>query len=300
MSQTLDNLVAACIRQVLGLPADRPVPDLDACRCRVQLVLDYHRPRFAQAKGRIFSDTEVFESLRQGDFGTGRREGYDLAADVVLVALLEAGQGCAVEAFERRFGEQVQRWTNRFASDLPQFAEDFLGHLLEPRKTTGSRLATYQGQAPLDGWLRQVLRSVAEKERQKRGLVLDPEPGNRVCRIEPGDEYAQQDCSEKLSPAFERMFDSLDDAHRTILQMSIVDGVEQKKIAGLFGVPDYKVTRMKQKALEQVATQFQQYAVGVLRMGRDSVRECLELLLERFPQSGLGGLIRLGPRPASD
>ena len=97
---------------------------------------------------------------------------------------------------------------------------------------------------------------------------------------------------EVVLSALEQMFDTLDDADRLVLQMSFIDGVEQKRIAVMLGVRDYKVTRMKQAAVRQVAKAFYAFASGS-GMSDEAVEECVQLILEHFAGGGMAEVIPL-------
>jgi len=306
-----DTCISEYAEQILSQALDGDGPAMLLCRRRLHAALDYHRGRFESAWDRPVGDEELVSHLRCGEFAVGRRDGYDLVGDVIMAALLEAQVDGAARAFDRRFRPQIDQWAGRFAAADPEVADDLIADLLLPRQTSGPRIGTYKGQGPLDGWLKQVLISQVHRRRRHRGPVLTAdgtraadEPGlsalTKVRSTDPTEEYARRECTEKLAPAFAGMFDILDEAHRTVLFMAVVDGVEQKKIAALFGVPAYKITRMKQSAIEKVARGFYTYARTTLRMGGGAVRDCLRLILERFPSAELENLLTLAAPGGED
>ena len=287
---------------LLGGHVSLPPAALTLVGARLKAALDYHREKFGRAWNRTVEDAELLDCLRRGEFAVGRRADYDLVTDIVLAGLLEAGVSEAFEAFTRRFGQQVAAWGRRFAADDPQLPDDLLADLVLPRAQSGPRIASYKGFAPMDGWLRQVVMSQAQRRRDARGLVLDPEPAESApatadsCDL--NDDYARMECTEKLAPALAGMFDKLEATHRLVLQMSILDGVEQKQIADLLGVRDYKVTRIKQEAIRKAAQTFYDFARRV-GLKDQTVHDCVQLILDRFPDGLAGELNKAGGFSAS-
>ncbi|MFA5865990.1 MAG: hypothetical protein WC975_15055 [Phycisphaerae bacterium] len=288
----MDKHIYKCAHQ-LGIILDQGSTALDICRYKISRMIEYHQERFVRSGKGLLSDEELLCNLQRGEFGTGRREGYDLVADVVLAALLEAGVNGAPEVFDCRFKSQVQKWAAIYRCRNPEIVESFTTDLLLPRKKSGSRISTYNGFAPMDGWLKQVLFSQIIKDPQPR--ILESPELLMSCDIDPMEEYARKDCKEKLAPAFAHMFDTLDDVHRTVLKMAIIDNVEQKKIAVLFGVRDYKIVRMKQKAIEQVTKAFFNYAANEAKLSEISTQECLRLIMKHYRIESIPVLVNLDP-----
>ncbi|MFA5865999.1 MAG: hypothetical protein WC975_15100 [Phycisphaerae bacterium] len=290
----LDQYIRACAEEAFGIHLDPEIPGLELCCRRLTAAMAFHRAGFTEAKKFLSDDGQLLGHLRQGEFGIGSRPGYDLVVDILLAALLEANVHGAAEAFEKRFGPQLERWARQMDSRDGQIVDTFLPDLLLPRKKSGPRIATYKGEGPMDGWLKRVFRSQIIRDNEEAGLVLAPPDTTKgYCIVDPSDEYAQKECTQKLTPAFTKMFAGLEDVHQTVLQMAVVDGVEQKKIAAFLGVRDYKVTRLKQEAIEKVARAFHQIAAEEGNMSESAVQECLRLIMDRFGESGVSELIKI-------
>ncbi len=254
--------------------------------------LVYHRAKFNEA-GRPTETHALLEALASGRFAYGVREGVNLWEDVTLAALLARRDEHAVEVLRGRFEQRIAGWQRRYARREPYLFEDFMADLLLPRKRSGPRIESYKGHGPLDSWLKQVFISIWRKRgpvepsavKQPAGAEKEDDPAERVPTHEetPDERYARLECAERLKPVISACVERLEPTRRTVLLMAIVDGTPQKRLAQLYGVPDYKITRLKQSSLKQIADEFMEIARRVARMGDEAVRQCIELLLARFP-----------------
>jgi DNA-directed RNA polymerase specialized sigma24 family protein len=274
------------IETTLGRPVSQESRAVELCHGRLAGLIKYHKKEVEERRI-CLDDVGFAEELRHGRLGAGHRQGYDLVADIVLASLLEAREDGVVELFERRFLGQLQKWARLYASGDNDIVADFLADLLMPRENSGSRISTYRGYAPLDAWLKRVFLSQADRRRRQVGVVLELDDANRLCHVDLGDEYARRECTQRLKHAFSEMFGVLDDVHRMVLQMAVVDGVEQKKIAAFLGVKDYKITRMKQDATTKVAKAFFDIAAVKGDMSKESIRECLSLIMDGLGEGGV-------------
>lgn len=271
-------------------------PTLRTVETTFARVLAYHEEQF-RAADKASDEPSVIESLAGGEFAYGRRPGVNLWEDVTLAALLLLHDELAARLFCDRYAQQVSGWEHRYSRGASFSVEEFLADLLLPRGDAGPRISRYAGRGPLDGWLRQVYVSICHKRREQQagpaGKQLLATQSNSAdlgyaASVEsdedpPDERYARHECAELLAPLISKCMGVLDDAHRQVLLMSVVDGVQQKKIAKLYGVADYKITRMKQAAIKRVRDAFVEAARRSLKMAGDSLHLCIELLLERFP-----------------
>jgi len=257
--------------------------------------LAYHQRRFEQA-GMESQARFVADALSRGRFAHGTRSGVNLWEDAALAAMVALRDAHATAVFRERFAERVSDWQRRYCPNEPCSVEGFLADLWLPRERAGPRIETYQAHGPLDTWLRQVFISLCHKEREKQisGQQVSHEefvsngsrdPLNQLPSQDdpPDEQYARLECAKRLAPLIAECIDHLDATHRQVLLMSVVDGVQQKKIAKLYGVRDYKITRMKQSAIKRVVDKFLELASHWANMADESVRQCIDLLLEKFP-----------------
>lgn len=260
-----------------------------------EAALRWHCAAFAAA-GKRNEPAIVARALAIGEFAAGRRFDVNLWDDLALALLLQHRDGLATEAFRERFATRIAAWERRHSAGSALGWEEFLADLLLPRERSGPRVAAYAGHGPLDGWLKQVYISICHKRREGeaphvRGRVTwgdeqdsEHEHSRFVARDEePDDRFARLECAEKLRPLIDESLRALGDPDRTMLMMIVVDGVRQNQVAALFGLRDYEVARRKQRALRRVANTFFEAAKRIAKLCADEVRECLRLLLDRFP-----------------
>ncbi len=260
-----------------------------------EAALRWHCAAFADA-GKSGEPAVVARALAIGEFATGRRFDVNLWDDLALALLLGGRDRLATEAFRERFAGRIAAWETRHCSGSSLLWEEFLADLLLPRERSGPRIAAYAGHGPLDGWLKQVYISICHKRRESeaphvRGRVTwgdeqdsEDDRGRFVARDDgPDDRFARLECAEKLKPLIAESLHTLGDEDRTLLTMIVVDGARQNAVAALLGLREYEVTRRKQRAIQRVATAFYAAAERLARLSAAAVRECLQLLLDRFP-----------------
>jgi RNA polymerase sigma factor (sigma-70 family) len=266
-------------------------------------VLEHHVGQF-RAAGKLAEAASVIAALEHGEFAYGRRGDVNLWDDVVLVSLVAARHDSAVQAFRRRFEASVAGWATRYAAREEITVEDFIADLLLPREKSGPRIQAYAGRGPLDGWLKQVFISLAHKRRAKRlaevrgragvaarAAVDRGEGEGAVDPLErlvdgagpPDERQAQHECQEKLAPVIAECMERVPQRERLVLQMAVLDGVPQAKLAQIFSVPEYKITRLKQAAIRSIVDTFSAVARRVSRLADEGARRCVELLLEHYP-----------------
>lgn len=259
-------------------------------------VVANHQELF-QSADKAADGLAVFEALACGEFSRGPRPNVKLWEDVTLATLLALHDEQAARLFCERYAQQVSGWEFRFSHGTPFSVEEFLADLLLPRKRAGPRITGYAGLGPFDGWLKQVYRSICDKRRKKQAgpggepflsIESSPENQHRATSMKsdedaPDERYARNECAELLAPVIRDCIGVLDDFHRQVLFMSVVDGVQQTKIAQLYGVEGYDITRMKQRAIKHVSDAFFEIASRSSQAADESLRLCIDLLLERFP-----------------
>ena len=291
----LRDLAADALRRLGFVNADA----IKGCVAKLggicQRALQYHQAVFEEAEKPADPET-VLDALARGRFAYGVRESVNLWDDLALATMLAFHDDQAVEVFRERFAQHVAGWQRRYAQREPYSFEDFVADLLLPRERSGPRIESYKGHGPLKSWLKQVFISICRKRRERRlaepsavmqsaGAEKEDDPAERVPTHEetPDERYARLECAERLKPVISECVEQLEPNRRTVLLMAIVDGMPQKRLAQLYGVPDYKITRLKQSALKQIADKFMETARRVARMGDEAVRQCIELLLAKFP-----------------
>ena len=295
----IDRLVATYAARIVSRKVDDP-DLLGRARDCVRRVLCYHVEQYRLAE-KPCDPEALIEHLAQGRFALGTRPDCDLWADLFLALFFGEGMDEAAEAFHRRFADQLTRWARRYGAGDHDLADDLMADLLLPRASAGPRIETYLAHGPLESWLRQVVRSQADRRRRRRGVVVSPPEADghqdshdnltfsasQYQTVIPDEQYAHQECTRHLAPLFTRVLDELDPQERAVLLLSVADGVAQNRVAQLLGVPDYKVSRLKSQAIETVRRRFFALARQTLQMDEEVVQGCLRLIMDAFPQAGL-------------
>ncbi len=253
--------------------------------------LAHHCGQF-QAHGQVLTPREVSLRLAEGGFAARPFAGCNLWLDIILAAGLAGGLDAAAQLFRTMYDEDVHSWSRRYGRGDATLAEDFLPDLLIPRKRSGPRIETYKGHAPLRAWLKQVLRSVADRRRESSEVVVDVDQVDpqsirgsatgSTGDLDPGEAYAAQDCREKIQPLLQQAFGALTDQEHNVVMMSVIDNVPQTKIAQVFGVPNYKITRIKQSSFKKLRETMYSLAKSASELGVKAARDCISLLLARF------------------
>lgn len=259
-------------------------------------VVANHQKLFQSAQ-KAADGLSVFEALTNGEFSHGDpHPNVKLWEDVTLAALLALHDDQAARLFRDRYAQQVSGWEFGFSHGTPFSVEEFLADLLLPREHAGPRITGYAGLGPFVGWLKQVYRSICDKRRKKQAgpggkpfLSIQSSSEDQHCATSvksdedaPDERYALHECAELLAPIISECMGVLDDFHRQVLLMCVVDGVQQKKIAKLYGVKAYKIARMKKAAIKCVHGAFVKITRSSPRAASESLRLCIDLLLERF------------------
>jgi RNA polymerase sigma-70 factor (ECF subfamily) len=189
-----------------------------------------------------------------------RREGRLRAHDLYLACACAEGLAGAVEAFEERFGPEIDRTLRRSTADRE--ARDELRQMVRARlfaHATGAKIAAYPGEAPLGYWVRLVaLRTARNLQRHERAR-----PGDRASDeakiLEAVDGRAPDaivmnaELMALYKAAFESAFASLDPSERALLRMSAVDGLTIDELARLLGVHRATAARRMASARERLA-----------------------------------------------
>lgn len=303
LADAVEAVLDVALVRVAGPASVAPAVRL-AVRAAFQRILLHHRVEFARARKPAGSE-DVVAALARGEFAVGRpRPDVNLWEDVALAALIARHDAAATERFRQRFAARVGGWQNRYSRGVRYECDEFLADLLLPRERAGPRIESYAGHGPFDGWLQQVYMSLCHKRREQgqahaagRGgagraasdaASADDAAADVLSRTAGADEtpderFARLECADRLGPLIRESLDVLAPDERMILLMAVVDEVPQKSIAELYGLREYKVTRLKQAAIRRVAEAFRGLAGPGAQLTERSVRECVELLLQRFP-----------------
>jgi len=161
------------------------------------------------------------------------------AGDLYLACACLEGVPTAVEAFERKFGEDLARALRRGYSSSEDLYQLVLERLFT-RGAGGPKIAQYSGRAALRHWLRVVGIRTAQNERRRR--VDAPSSDEAIFSSvvadadSPESKLIHASLMQAYKTAFEEAFRELDPAERTLLRFSVINEMSIDEIARLLKV----------------------------------------------------------------
>jgi RNA polymerase sigma factor (sigma-70 family) len=147
------------------------------------------------------------------------------------------------------------------AQDVFQIAIEKIGSLGDPRK--------------FPGWLRTITLNEASKHGKRlRRAIQPPSDADWVAPNLSAERAISNRCMSLLLPLLEDIMPRLSEMHRSILQMSFLQGMSDTAIGPVVQRNNGSVGRAKQKALAQLKEFMQEAAVR-----HPDARECVDHLL---------------------
>jgi RNA polymerase sigma factor (sigma-70 family) len=213
---------------------------------------------------------EVIERLKQGRPVYGRVDA-DLLREVILVEAVLQCDNRAAESFLAEFRPAIEKTLLRLGGRRAvDELDDIVNDLLVPRDSRPPRLENFRGKAPLNAWLRTVIRRLWTD--RARGNHESCEDGDRrrvaLDEIVPADpdpspqELAEyNDLGERGAALIVQQFLDLfaSSADRDALlawQMACLDGIPQKELAGLFHCHPSTISRYRERVENKVNEAF--------------------------------------------
>jgi RNA polymerase sigma-70 factor (ECF subfamily) len=193
-----------------------------------------------QAGRAAWADIPVARSVFH-DFAAERDVDPELAADVYLACACALQIPAALDAFEASVGASLDRAIRRASHDSAQW--DDLKQIVRERifvngKAGPAKITSYSGRAPLLQWARVVAVRAVRSAQRKR---FDTPVEDGIFR-ELIEERTAEDAVLELhlvrayKAAFERAFAKLTPAERTLMRLSVVDGLGIDSLARLLNV----------------------------------------------------------------
>ena len=221
-------------------------------------------------EGPFIPPEEVIERLKEGRPVYGP-VGVDLLHEVVLVEAVLQCDNRAAESFLAEFRPTIEKTLFRLGGrravhDL----DDIVNDLLVPRDSRPPRLDNFHGKAPLNAWLRTVIRRLwtdVERRNQKswedgKGRRVDLDETVQADPEPPPDELAEyNDLRERgadlIVKQFLDLFASVADREELLAwQMICLDGMPQKDLAGLFHCHPSTISRYRERVEKKVKEAF--------------------------------------------
>jgi RNA polymerase sigma factor (sigma-70 family) len=257
---------------------------------RVVLVLGYHWWRFVEParpktdpspvtgivrrsetmEGPLVQLEEVIERLKKGRPVYGP-VGVDLLREVILVEAVLQCDHRAAESFLAEFRPTIEKTLFRVGGKRAvQELDDIVNDLLVPRDSKPPRLGNFQGKAPLDTWLRTVIRRLwTDRERRnlksredRKGRLVDWDETVQTDPNPSPEELAEyHDLGERGADLIVRQFLDLfaSVAERDELlawQMVCLERIPQKDVAGLFQCHPSTISRYRERVEKKVKEAF--------------------------------------------
>jgi RNA polymerase sigma factor (sigma-70 family) len=201
-----------------------------------------------------------------------------LPGEVLLAVALQQGQARAAERFEADYMPTIRAVARQVGGERALDAvENFAAELVLPRLDRPPRIATFQGRTTLSNWLVPVVSNFWRTQVRRapaHGLALLHEPatdGAMTLTVQ------EEPCEELLRPMFRDSVQAIGAEDRLLLQMLVLDGVPQKRLAQSLGLHSGTLTRRRQRAVEAVLDHMTKLMQANARP--QQINDCLQLLL---------------------
>ena len=257
---------------------------------RVAFVLAYHWWRFVEPdktddrpspvagivrrsdtmEGPLIQLEEVIERLKKGRPVYGP-VGVDLLREVVLVEAVLQCDNRAAEFFLAEFRPTIEKTLLHLGGKRAVLElDDIVNDLLVPRDSKPPRLDNFHGKAPLNTWLRTVIRrlwtDLARRNQKSRedgkGKLVDLDEMVQADPDPSPEELAEyNDVRERgadlIVRQFLELFASVADRDELLAwQMACLDGIPQKDLATLFRCHPSTISRYRQRVEKRVKEGF--------------------------------------------
>lgn len=208
-------------------------------------------------EGPVIQLEEVIERLKNGRPVYGP-VGVDLLREVMLVEAVLQCDGRAAEEFLAEFRPTIEKTLLRVGGKRAAYElDDIINDLLVPRDSKPPRLDNFRGKAPLNSWLRTVIRRLwtdAARRDQKlredgKGKLVDldeavtTDPGASPEELAEFNDFWERGADLIVTQLLDLFASVADRDDLLAWQMVCLDGVQQKDLAGLFQCHPSTVSR---------------------------------------------------------
>ena len=221
-------------------------------------------------EGPLIQLEEVIERLKEGRPVYGP-VGVDLLREVILVEAVLQCDNRAAESFLAEFRPTIEKTLLRLGGKRAAHElDDLVNDLLVPRDSRPPRLDNFHGKAPLETWLRTVVRrlwtDLAWRNQKSRedgtGKLVDLDERVQTDADPSPQELAEyNDLRERGADLIVRqfldLFASVADRDELLAwQMICLDGIPQKDLAGLFHCHPSTISRYRERVEQKVTEAF--------------------------------------------
>jgi RNA polymerase sigma factor (sigma-70 family) len=259
-------------------------------------------------EGPLIQLEEVIERLQAGRPAYGP-VGVDLLREVILVEAVLQCDNRAAESFLAEFRPTIEKTLLRLGGQRAVHElDDVVNDLLVPRDSKPPRLDNFHGKAPLNTWLRTVVRRLwtdltrrTPKSREDgKGMVVDLDKAVQADPDPSPEELAEyNDLQERGADLIVRqfldLFASVEDRDELLAwQMACLDGIPQKDLAGLFRCHPSTISRYRKRVEKKVIEAFANN--DQLRSFVDSMKTAPRTIVRSIAQRIVEGLRRENDR----
>jgi RNA polymerase sigma factor (sigma-70 family) len=265
-------------------------------------------------EGPLIQLEEVIERLKKGRPVYGP-VGVDLLREVILVEAVLQCDNRAAEFFLAEFRPTIEKTLLRLGGKRAvDELDDIINDLLVPRDSKPPRLDNFHGKAPLNTWLRTVIRrlwtDVTRKDQKSRevgtGKVVDLDKAAPTDPHSSPQELAEyNDLRERgvdlIVRHFLDMFPSASDRDELLAwQMVCFDGIPQKDLARLFQCHPSTISRYLKRVEKKIKNAFanNDQLRSVIDAIKTAPRTLVRLIGERVVEELRLKMKSAGPRSA--
>ena len=176
-------------------------------------------------------------------------------------------------------------------ADVDDAVQKLRAHVLVAEGGQPARIANYAGLGPFSSWLsviagRLFLREAGRRSPSPAAGPLEDHPLDRLMES-PELEAYRREGRPAVKAAFQRAVATLEGRHRTLLRLSVVDGLNGEQIGALYGVNRSSVARWLQQCRSALAEAMRRelHQAGLDSLIGDLVSQ-LDLSLDRVLRSG--------------
>ncbi|HZN95512.1 MAG TPA: hypothetical protein VFB81_22525 [Myxococcales bacterium] len=176
-------------------------------------------------------------------------------------------------------------------ADVDDAVQKLRAHVLVAEGGQPARIANYAGLGPFSSWLsviagRLFLREAGRRSPSPAAGPLEDHPLDRLMES-PELEAYRREGRPAVKAAFQRAVAALEGRHRTLLRLSVVDGLNGEQIGALYGVNRSSVARWLQQCRGALAEAMRRelHQAGLDSLIGDLVSQ-LDLSLDRVLRSG--------------
>ncbi len=204
--------------------------------------------------------------------------------DRSLAAACIAGDKKAIDAFEARYGPEIDKGVAKLDADPT--AREELAQQIRERLLVGEppKLASFDGRGDLLHWLRVVVVRMRTDFARSRGRAAQrtaASPDAGVSTASPADDpefaHLKAHYGDLLAKAIEAAMVALPDRERDVLRLSTLDGLTSEAIAERYDVSSATVRRWIAGARDLVFTHTRQEIAKRLGVGKQEFASIVRL-----------------------